>query len=100
MFSLFVEDGVYASREFLVLMSATFIMLPICMLKSLSDMVWASTLSVLADGALICIILSEGPQEARRQDIELNPGHISFIQPGIFAGIGMLPHRRAFDTII
>ncbi|CAM9383720.1 unnamed protein product, partial [Ectocarpus fasciculatus] len=89
-FSLFVEDETYSSRAFLVLMSATFLMLPICMLKSLSDMVWASTLSVLADAALICIILAEGPQEADRQGIELKADHISFIQPGIFAGIGTM----------
>lgn len=88
-FSLFVENDTYSSREFLVLMSATFIMLPICMLKSLSDMVWASTLSVLADAALIIIILIEGPAEARRQGIVLESDHVSFIELGIFAGIGI-----------
>lgn len=86
--SLGVADAVFSSREFLVLLCATVVMLPICMLKSLSDMVWASTLSVLADAALILIVLIEGPAEARAQGIETNSSHLTFMMPGIFAGIG------------
>jgi amino acid permease len=88
--SLVIESAAFSSREFLVIISATFIMLPICMLKSLSDMVWASALSVLADAALICIILTEGPAEAARQNIEMDSSHFSFIKPGVFAGIGTM----------
>ncbi len=87
--STFIHNDVMCSREILVALSATFIMLPICLMKSLSSLAWASAISVVADIILVCIILGAGPAEAKRQHIEFDTSEFTFVQSGLFAGLGL-----------
>ena len=86
--STFVSNDLICSREILVALSATFIMLPICLMKSLSSLAWASAVSVVADIILVCIILGAGPSEAKRQNIAFEPSEFTLVKSSLFAGLG------------
>jgi sodium-coupled neutral amino acid transporter 11 len=81
-------NGEAYSRVWVVSVVAVLVILPVCLMKSMADLAWASALSVAADAVLIVIVILSGPAEASDQGVDSNAGHVSVVELGVFAGIG------------
>jgi amino acid permease len=86
--ALFLPEAL-SSRIVVVLFCSVFIILPLCLMRSMSALSAASALSIFADICLIGIVLFAGPIEAYNQGLHLiGPNEALLPHYGFFAGIG------------
>lgn len=79
------------NRELVMLCTASFVMLPICLLRDLSSLSSTSFLSILADVILLLLIACNGPQVAKNTSTTYqSPEDNTIITYSIFAGIGTI----------
>ena len=84
------HDAVDISREMIMTLFASLIILPLCLLKHLSSLSRTSSLSVVSDLILVLIIVSNSFNEGAREGIDTDIEGSSIISPNIFAGIGTI----------
>jgi amino acid permease len=78
------------SREFVMCISATFIILPLCLMKNLESLEWTSSFSVFSDIALALIVAIGAPAAAAQQGIKMDISQLVFARSTIFAGMGTI----------
>ena len=82
--------GIEVNRELVMCISATFIILPLCLMKNLDSLAWSSSFSVFSDIALALIVAIGAPSTAAKQGIVMDASQLSFVRPTIFAGLGTI----------
>jgi solute carrier family 38 (sodium-coupled neutral amino acid transporter), member 11 len=76
-------------RNLVILLSALFIILPLCLLRDMSSLAWTSFLSIVADFIMIIFVILSGPSSAREQHTEFQPAQdLNVIHYQLFLGIG------------
>eukprot|EP01083_Nonionella_stella_P049420 131702_1 len=89
---VFSESHPLASRRVCIVLFGILLIFPLCLLKSMANLAWSSSLSVLSVAVIVVAIVSQAPGEARDQGIsaETQAHPYAFIRPSVFAGIGAL----------
>lgn len=85
---IFYPESILTSRTIVMILSATIVMLPLCLLKDMSSLSWTSLLSIVADVVLIIIVIISAPSAAKAQGIKTAP--LTLINTSLFAGIGTM----------
>jgi solute carrier family 38 (sodium-coupled neutral amino acid transporter), member 11 len=76
-------------RDAVVLIAATFVILPLCLLRDMSSLAWTSFLSIVADFIMIIFVIISGPSSAREQDTQFHSkSDLNFVHYQLFLGIG------------
>jgi len=82
--------GILVQREVIMIITATIIVLPLCLLRNISSLAWSSLLSVLADVIIVIIVLIISPYSAEAQGIEVTTEDLLRTRGDFFAGIGTM----------
>eukprot|EP01041_Mallomonas_annulata_P008012 gene8012-16410_t len=86
-----IYDGNSAiERDLVMLVTAVSIILPLCLYKDMSSLVWTSLLSVICDAAMVLVVLIASPRVAKSQGIQLSQTDYSIINPNLFIGLGTM----------
>ena len=65
--ALFWPGSVLTNRRAVIGLTATLVVLPLCLLKDLSTLAWTSLLSIAADAAFVLIVVVFAPAAAAEQ---------------------------------
>ena len=68
------------------LLSAVFIILPLCLMRDMSTLAATSAASIAADLVLILFVCARAPASARNQDTQFESSDVTFISCKIFEG--------------
>lgn len=85
----FFFGGESTSKAVTMVLSAVFIILPLCLMRDMSSLASTSMLSITADFLLIIFICIRGPTAARNQETEFESSDVNFAAYTIFEGIGI-----------
>eukprot|EP01083_Nonionella_stella_P150113 477678_1 len=66
---VFSESHPLASRRVCIVLFGILLIFPLCLLKSMANLAWSSSLSVLSVAVIVVAIVSQAPGEARDQGI-------------------------------
>ena len=88
--AILASYDVTVSRELVMCISATFIILPLCLMKNLESLEWTSSFSVISDIALALIVAIGAPAAAAQQGIKMESSQLAFARSTIFAGMGTI----------
>jgi sodium-coupled neutral amino acid transporter 11 len=69
-------------------MMSILVILPLCLLRDISALSWTSLLSIIADIALILIVVACAPAVAKSEGIRT--GQVTVYSPSVFAGVGAM----------
>ncbi|CAM9642866.1 unnamed protein product, partial [Laminaria digitata] len=83
-----VMDGTLAERNWVIFVIGVFCVLPVSLLRDLSNLSYTSFVSVLADVFLTFIVLIAGAGEASGNPHIDRSGVYAFVRPTVFAGFG------------
>ena len=83
-------DVAEVDRTVVILIVAVFIVLPLCLLRSISSLSYASFFSIAANLLLVLIVCIQGPITKRLDGITAANSHFSNASDSIFAGIGAM----------
>lgn len=79
------------SKTVVTLITASVLILPLCMFRDVRKLSYTSMLSLLADGIMIIFVCSVGGASAKNQGTSFSyPDDITVVSPNVFAGIGIL----------
>jgi amino acid permease len=76
--TVFNSQNIILSRESVMIISATFIILPLCLMKKIESLEWTSSFSVLSDIILVLILAIGAPIAAKNQGIVLDMSQLVF----------------------
>lgn len=81
-----------ANRELVLVLCATLVVLPLCMLKDLARLAWASTLSVLAVFMIIATVIARAPSAVEAAPAASPAAHeLRFVRPTtLFSGLSAM----------
>jgi amino acid permease len=74
--ALFWPGSVLTNRRAVIGLTATLVVLPLCLLKDLSTLAWTSLLSIAADAAFVLIVVVFAPAAAAEQVTTPPPGSL------------------------
>ena len=80
------SSSVLTDRNAVIGLTATFVILPLCLLKDLSTLSWTSLVSIAADAAFVLIVVVFAPSTSTQQGISHD--RVTIVNPALFAGIG------------
>eukprot|EP01038_Epipyxis_sp_PR26KG_P012340 gene12340-16551_t len=78
------------NRVLVLFLFSSIIILPICLLKSLSTLAWTSFLSIFCDFILIILILIVAPNVAKQQKEHFQSSNSLTFNTSLFTGIGTM----------
>ncbi len=82
-------DSIYCDRNFIMVISGTFIVLPLCLQQHYGTLSWTSLLSIVLDFTIVIIIIIVAPTAGLNQGIH-HTTPLTIINQNIFAGIGTM----------
>ena len=82
--------SIFANRALVMSVLAVTIILPLSLMRDLSSLSWSSLVSILADVVLISLVIICAPAAARDEGILATDVPLSFINSGVFVGIGTM----------
>ena len=85
---LFNSGSFFAVRNNVIGITATLVILPLCLLRDLSSLSFTSMISIIADIVLVMIVVINAPTISHDEGIKHNT--ISIISSSLFAGVGTM----------
>lgn len=82
------DSSILTDRKAVIGLTATFVILPLCLLRDLSTLAWSSLVSIAADAAFVLIVVAFAPATSRDQHIPHD--RVTIVNPALFAGIGTM----------
>jgi amino acid permease len=82
-------DSIYCDRNFIMLISGTFIVLPLCLTKHYGTLSWTSLFSIILDFTIVIIVIIVAPTAGSNQGIH-HTAPLTIINDNLFAGIGTM----------
>ena len=82
-------DSIYCDRNFIMVISGTFIVLPLCLQRHYGTLSWTSLFSIVLDFTIVIIVIFVAPTAGLNQGIH-HTTPLTIINQNIFAGIGTM----------
>ena len=86
--SLFHFSSIHRNNT--IISVATLIILPLCLLKDISSLSYASCISIVSDIILVTIVCIRGPERSEAEGINMRNGDFELTNIALFAGIGAM----------
>lgn len=80
----------HVDRNTVIICIATCVILPLCLLKDISNLSYASCISICSDIILVSIVCIHGPQRSEEEGINLRSGDFELTNTALFAGMGAM----------
>eukprot|EP00514_Thraustochytrium_sp_LLF1b_P010596 CAMPEP_0184549042 /NCGR_PEP_ID=MMETSP0199_2-20130426/6564_1 /TAXON_ID=1112570 /ORGANISM="Thraustochytrium sp., Strain LLF1b" /LENGTH=516 /DNA_ID=CAMNT_0026943727 /DNA_START=176 /DNA_END=1726 /DNA_ORIENTATION=- len=83
--------GMHVERNAVITVFAIFVILPLCLLRDMSGLSWSSSISIIADAAVVLLVLIRAPTATMNWPVELDitPDY-SFSGENVFTGLGAI----------